>query len=138
MKTRLETYFSTQERNVLKLVTQVRFSHPLHRRSLQRDVQDTGMSMHLIGSIASLDGHGTGARPVQAGGTELNTGHAPHCRVRGQPWILPPDGQLIQSDDPLKASAGHRPERCQGPRKRHGARGEARIAAGRRLSRRNG
>jgi hypothetical protein len=50
-----------------------------------------------------------------------NAGHAPQCRMRGRPWILPPDALVIQSGGPLGASAGHGPERCQGPRKRHGA-----------------
>jgi len=39
----------------------------------------------------------------------LNAGHAPHCRMRGQPWILPPDGLVSQSGGPPAASGGHWP-----------------------------
>ena len=46
MRARLETYLSTQSAGALKLVTQVRFRHPLHRRSPQRDAQDIGMAMN--------------------------------------------------------------------------------------------
>jgi hypothetical protein len=45
-RTRLETYLSTQSAGTLKLVTQVRFRRPLHRRSPQRDAQDIGMAMN--------------------------------------------------------------------------------------------
>ena len=36
----------------------------------------------------------------------LNAGHAPHCRMRGRPWILPPEGLVIQCGSLLAASAG--------------------------------
>jgi hypothetical protein len=46
VRARLETYLSTQSAGSLKLVTQVRFRRPLHRRSPQRDAQDIGMAMN--------------------------------------------------------------------------------------------
>jgi hypothetical protein len=46
MRARLETYLSTQSAGALKLITQVRFRRPLHRRSPQRDAQDIGMAMN--------------------------------------------------------------------------------------------
>ena len=37
----------------------------------------------------------------------LNAGHAPHCRMRGRPGILPPEeGLVIQSGSLLAVSAG--------------------------------
>jgi hypothetical protein len=36
----------------------------------------------------------------------LNAGRAPHCRMRGRPWILPPEGLVIQSGSLLAAGAG--------------------------------
>jgi len=40
----------------------------------------------------------------------------------GRPWILPPEGLVIQSGGLLTASGGRGvAECCQGPRKRHGA-----------------
>ena len=76
-------------------------------------------------------------RPDRAAGTEDKTGpdagHAPQCRMRGRPWILPPDALVIQSGSPLEASAGHGLERRQGPGKRYGAGSEVRTAAGCRL-----
>jgi len=38
--------------------------------------------------------------------------------MRGRLWILPPDAPAIQPGGPLEASAGHGPERRQGPRMR--------------------
>lgn len=53
--------------------------------------------------------------------------------MRGRLWILPTGALVIQSGGPLQAGAGHGAERCQGPRKRHGAGSEVRTAAGCRL-----
>jgi hypothetical protein len=46
VRARLETHISTQSAGALKLNIQVRFHRPLHRRSLQRDVQNTGTAMN--------------------------------------------------------------------------------------------
>jgi hypothetical protein len=123
VRARLETHISTQSAGALKLGIQVRFHRPLHRRSPQRDIQNTGMAMnpHWLQGFARRPRRWRD-RPDRAVGTEEKTGpdagHAPQCRMRGRPWILPPDALVIQSGSPLEASAGHDPERRQGLRKR--------------------
>jgi hypothetical protein len=119
VRARLETHISTQSAGALKLGIQVRF----HRRSLQHDARNTGMAMnpHWLQGFARRPRRWRD-RPDRAVGTEDKTGpdagHAPQCRMHGRLWILPPDALVIQPGDPLEASAGHGPERRQGPRKR--------------------
>jgi len=60
VRARLETYPSTQSAEALKLVTQVRFRRPLHRRSPQRDAQDIGMAMNPHWLQGFLDGRDAG------------------------------------------------------------------------------
>jgi hypothetical protein len=76
-------------------------------------------------------------RPDRAVGTEDKTGpdagHAPQCRTRGRPWILPPDALVIQPGGPLEASAGHGARTPSRSAKTHGAGSEVRTAAGCRL-----
>jgi hypothetical protein len=123
VRARLETRISTQSAGALKLGIQVRFHRPLHCRSPQRDVQNIGMAMnpHWLQGFPRRPRRWRD-RPDRAVGTEDKTGpdagHAPQCRMRGRPWILPPDALVIQPGGPLEASAGHEPERRQGPRKR--------------------
>ena len=66
--------------------------------------QGTGMAM-------ALTGYGTSPMAVTLtgpSGTEdemgLNAGHAPGSRTCGRPWVLPPDGLVIQSGGPLAAT----------------------------------
>ena len=138
VRARLETHISTQSAGALKLGIQVRFHRLLHRRSPQRDVQGTGMAMnpHWLQGFARRPRRWRD-RPDRAVGTEDKTGpdagHAPQCRMRGRPWILPPDALVIQSGSPLEASAGHGPERRPRSAKAHGAGSEVRTAAGCRL-----
>jgi hypothetical protein len=76
-------------------------------------------------------------RPDRAVGTEDKTGpdagHAPRCRMRGRPWILPPDALVTRSGSPLEASAGHGARTPSRSAKAHGAGSEVRTAAGCRL-----
>ncbi len=48
--------------------------------------------------------------PIWAPGTQdemgLHAGHPPHCRMRGRPEKLPPEGLVLQSGILLAASAG--------------------------------
>ena len=116
------THISTQSAGASKLGIQVRFHRPLHRRSLQRDAQNTGMAMnpHWLQGFPRRPRHWRDP-PDRAVGTEDKTGpdagHAPQCRTHGRPWILPPDALAIQPGSPLEASAGDGPERRQGLRK---------------------
>jgi len=123
VRARLETHISTQNAGALKLSIQVRFHCPLRRRPPYRDAQDTGMAMnpHWLQGFPRRPRRRRDRRD-RAVGTEDKTGpdagHAPQCRMRGRPWILPPDALVTRSGGPLEASAGRGPERRQGPRKR--------------------
>jgi hypothetical protein len=138
VRTRLETHISTQSAGALKLSIQVRFHRSLRRRSPQRDARNTGMAMnpHWLQGFARRPRRWRD-RPDRAVGTEDKTGpdagHAPQCRMRGRPWILPPDALVIQSGGPLEASAGHGARTPSRSAEAHGAGSEVRTAAGCRL-----
>ena len=75
VRARLETHISTQSAGALKLGIQVRFYRLLHRRSPQRDVQNTGMAMnpHWLQGFARRPRRWRD-RPDRAVGTEDKTG----------------------------------------------------------------
>ena len=76
---------------------------------------------------------GFSRRPRHWRDLRADAGHAPQCRTRGRPWILPPDALVIQPGSPLEASAGHGARTPSRSAKAHGAGSEVRTAAGCRL-----
>jgi len=76
-------------------------------------------------------------RPDRTPGAEdktgPNAGHTPQCRMRGRPWILPPDAPVIQSGGPTRGERRTRARTPSRSTKGHGPGGEVRIAAGCRL-----
>jgi hypothetical protein len=125
VKARLETHISTQSERTLKLGIQVRFHRPLHRRSLQRDVQNIGMAInpHWLQGFPRRPRRWRDRpdRRRYRGYDGPDAGHAPQCRMRGRLWILPPGALVIQPGGPLEASAGHGDQNAVKVRETHGA-----------------
>ena len=81
--------------------------------------------MTLTSYRASPAGRDAGGTVRTAVGAEDKTGpdagHAPRCRMRRRPWILPPDALAIQPGGPPEASAGHGARTPSRSAKAHGA-----------------
>jgi hypothetical protein len=105
VRARLETCFLPRSAGALKLVTQVRFHRPLHRRPLQRDVQDIGIAMnpHRLQGLPRWPRRSPD-RPVRAAGTEDQTGGRRACAaVPDARAALDP--AVRRAGDPVRRSA---------------------------------